>query len=169
MCIRDSIYCVQDVEVGVGTFGLELGEPGPNHKSDHRVDRWLTDKECFIPWVPHMCVQLLHFAQFIFIVYLLWTVRRRLRMLYSMRESEIETGLISVCGAPCSLCQMMQHVYAYSKTGGSPCNLTATGDPEDVDLNVVHAPMSAVIPVGVPSAPPPEAPPGYEEKSLDKH
>ena len=81
-------------------------------------------------------------------VYFVLTIRATIRAQYRIPEVYCQ-GMEDFCCAcwctPFVLCQMMQHVYAYSVTGGTPCNTTATGDPYGIDLNLAHMPVKTTV------------------------
>jgi len=93
--------------------------------------------------------------------YLVCRLRGHVRSLYSIRENSC-IGMEDVCCAFwCTypvLCQMMRHVYAYEVTGGSPWTCSATGDPPNVNLDFVHAPVVVAQAMDVGNT----APPAYE-------
>lgn len=124
----------------------------------HRLD-WAYNYEdkCYMTTTAFYASKLLFWVWVGFVGVVLWAVRTRLKEIYQIHESNLETAACSFCCPYCSLCQMMQHVYSYSITGGSPCTFSPTGDPEDVDLRVVHGPRAShsAVPVGLPVAPVP--------------
>merc|ERR1712232_107633 len=88
--------------------------------------------------------------------YLVYVVRGAIRRKYRIPEthcSGFEDILCAVCCTPCSICQMMRHVHAYELTGGSPFNLTSTGD-ADVDLGFMYSvPTATQVVQGAPTPP----------------
>lgn len=75
-------------------------------------------------------------------------IRARLRAQYRIPEfycSGMEDFCCAWCCGPCTLCQMMEHVYAYPSTGGTPCNVNPTGDPDGLDLNLFYMPANPRI------------------------
>ena len=75
-------------------------------------------------------------------------LRFQIRSKYAIPEEHC-FGLEDVCCAyfcaPCVLSQMMEHVHAYALTGGSAFNISATGDPVGLDLDLAHMPAMPQI------------------------
>lgn len=97
--------------------------------------------------------QALSFVRHMMTFFVVWRVRAVIRSKYRIPEQGCvcrgwEDFVCACCCPLLALCQLMQHVYAYDKTGDSPCcNLSSTGDPYALDLNVIHAPVGPDAPV----------------------